>query len=317
MDGIINIYKEGGYTSHDVVAKLRGILHTKKIGHTGTLDPMAEGVLPICVGAATRLSEMLSDHDKEYEAEMVLGSTYDTLDITGVLQETREVMSTKEEITDAIRSFVGGYDQVPPMYSAKKVGGQKLYDLARSGKVVERKPVWVDIYGIDILDMDIPRCRIRVRCGKGTYIRSLIDDIGRKLGCGAAMSALTRTRSGDLAIDSAHRLAEVERAAAEGRLSDFTVSLESLFSGLPKIDADGAANKLLLNGNVLSAAMLKLPGSPASNSGTDGPGMKNAPSPAAEEGARFRMYDSSGRFAAVYEYKTAGNIFKPYKMFLN
>ena len=178
MDGIINIYKESGYTSHDVVAKLRGILKTKKIGHTGTLDPMAEGVLPVCVGAATKLSEMFSDHDKVYEAGMILGKSYDTLDITGVITEERGVMSTKEDIMKAASSFVGGYEQTPPMYSAKKIDGKKLYDLARRGEIVARKRVFVNIYSIDVLSVDIPHVRILVHCGKGTYIRSLIDDLG-------------------------------------------------------------------------------------------------------------------------------------------
>ena len=178
MDGILNIYKESGYTSHDVVAKLRGILHTKKIGHTGTLDPMAEGVLPVCVGKATKLCELYSDHDKVYEARMLLGKKYDTLDITGVIQEEHEVTSTVDDLKKAIASFVGGYEQIPPMYSAKKIGGRKLYDIARSGQTVERKPVFVKIYDIELLSAPIPYAVIRVSCGKGTYIRSLIDDIG-------------------------------------------------------------------------------------------------------------------------------------------
>ena len=302
MDGIINIYKERDYTSHDVVARLRGILHTKKIGHTGTLDPMAEGVLPVCVGNATKLCESLADHDKEYEAVMILGKTYDTLDVTGVLKEEREVMSTKEDIKEAVRSFIGGYDQVPPMYSAKKVDGKKLYDLARSGVEIERKPVFVKITDITILSIEIPRVTIRVSCGKGTYIRSLIDDIGKKLGCGAAMEKLTRTRVGEYGIDRAYRLSDIEKAMAEDKISDVITSLEDVFAALTRIDTTAQISKLLRNGNVLPGKEVRR--------------MLNETGKA-EDGTKFRMYDAGGAFAGVYEYKISCDIYKPYKMFLN
>ncbi len=302
MDGIINIYKEAGYTSHDVVAKLRGIFHTKKIGHTGTLDPMAEGVLPVCVGNATRLCESMADHDKEYEAVMILGRTYDTLDVTGELTGTSEVMSTREDIEQVVKSFIGGYDQVPPMYSAKKVNGQKLYDIARSGKSVERKPVFVKIYDIEVLSVDLPRVRLRIACGKGTYIRSLIDDIGRKLGCGGAMEELTRTKVADFTSDDAYKLSQIEDAASSGKISDVIISLESVFEHLDKITADKGMSKLLRNGNVIPGrAVDALCGNRDK----------------AKDGTRFRMYDCEKRFLGVYEYKIAGDIYKPYKMFLN
>ncbi len=302
MDGIINIYKERDYTSHDVVARLRGILHTKKIGHTGTLDPMAEGVLPVCVGNATKLCESLADHDKVYEAVMILGKTYDTLDVTGVLKEEREVMSTKGDIKEAVRSFIGGYDQVPPMYSAKKVDGKKLYDLARSGVEIERKPVFVKITDITILSIEIPRVTIRVSCGKGTYIRSLIDDIGKKLGCGAAMEKLTRTRVGEYGIDRAHRLSDIEKAMTEDKIPDVIMSLEDVFAALTRIDTTARISKLLRNGNVLP--------------GKDVRWMLDETGKA-EDGTKFRMYDAGGAFAGVYEYKISRDIYKPYKMFLN
>ncbi|MCR5672715.1 MAG: tRNA pseudouridine(55) synthase TruB [Lachnospiraceae bacterium] len=303
MNGILNIYKEPGYTSHDVVARLRGILHTRKIGHTGTLDPMAEGVLPVCIGAATKLCETFEGADKEYEAVMLLGRTYDTLDVTGVIQEEREVMSTEEEIRDAINSFVGGYDQVPPMYSAKKVNGQKLYDLARSGKVIERKPVFVNIYDIVILSVEIPRVLIRVKCGKGTYIRSLIDDIGKKLGCGAAMEKLTRTRVGEFTADRAYRLSEVEKMMEDETISDVILNIETVFKDLDKVRADAAISRLVRNGNVLSGATVA----------------KLSPdiSKRQKNGTRICVYDCDGNFAGVYEYKIASDIYKPYKMFLD
>ncbi len=303
MNGIINIYKEPGYTSHDVVARLRGILHTRKIGHTGTLDPMAEGVLPVCVGDATKLCESFTDHDKEYVAGMILGETYDTLDITGVIQEKREVMSTKDEIVKAVRSFIGGYDQVPPMYSARKVGGRKLYDLARSGVVVERRSVFVQIYDIDILDISIPHVMIRVKCGKGTYIRSLIDDIGKVLGCGAAMETLTRTKVGEFTAEDAYRIDDIEKAANEDRISEVILGVEEIFGDLERFDADPGTSKLLHNGNVI-------PGSKVRRSAGD-------ITADTDDGMRIRMYDSTGRFIGVYEYKKPGDIYKPYKMFLN
>lgn len=300
MDGILNIRKESGYTSHDVVARLRGILRMKKIGHTGTLDPMAEGVLPVCVGAATKLCEELSDHDKEYEAVMLLGKTYDTLDVTGVIQSEREVMSTKEDIERAVRSFIGGYDQIPPMYSARKINGKKLYDLARSGITVERPPVFVNIYDISIVSIDLPRVAIKVKCGKGTYIRSLIDDTGKKLGCGAAMESLIRTRSGDFTLEGAHTLSEIEEAAKNDKISDVIITLDEVFSDLPAYEPSGDLVKYVRNGNVLPGRKVR-----------DAMSQKRP-----KEGDRIRVYDVTGKLCGIYEYKIAGDIFKPYKMFL-
>ncbi|MCR5831746.1 MAG: tRNA pseudouridine(55) synthase TruB [Lachnospiraceae bacterium] len=303
MNGILNVYKEKDYTSHDVVAKLRGILNTKKIGHTGTLDPMAEGVLPVCIGGATKLVESFADETKEYETVMLLGKTYDTLDVTGTLLEDHEVMSTKEEIESAVMSFAGGYDQVPPMYSAKKVGGQKLYDIARSGRTVERKSVFVNIFDIDILSIELPRVTMRVHCGKGTYIRSLTDDIGRKLGCGAAMEKLTRTRVGNFTIKEAMRLSEIEEAVSDNKITDVIISAEELFGDLVGVHTSGETSRLLANGNVISGASVR----------------KLAPEleTKVQNGTRVRMYDSKGKFTGVYEYRVSDDAFKPYKMFLN
>ncbi len=301
MNGIINVYKEPGYTSHDVVAKLRGILHTKKIGHTGTLDPMATGVLPVCVGAATKLCDSMTGHDKEYEAVMLLGKTSDTLDTTGVILEEHEVMSTEEYITDVIKSFIGGYEQVPPMYSAKKIDGKKLYDLARSGQVVERRPVFVNIYDINIISIDIPRVRMRIKCGKGTYIRSLIDDIGRKLGCGAVMEALTRTKVGEFSIDAAYKLSDIEKARDEDRISDVIISLEKVFEHLDSVRTDAELSKLLHNGNVISGRSIRK--------------ICRALSKEDDDKTMVRMYDDTGEFVGVYEYNKSRDIYKPYKMF--
>lgn len=195
--GIINVYKEPGYTSHDVVARLRGILKQKKIGHTGTLDPAAEGVLPVCLGMGTRLCDMLADRTKTYEAVLLLGCSTDTQDTTGtILTENREkaLALDPETAEKVILGFKGDYDQIPPMYSALKVDGKKLCDLARAGKEVERKARRVQILEISILNMELPRVSIRVTCSKGTYIRTLCDDIGRELGTGGCMEHLLRTR---------------------------------------------------------------------------------------------------------------------------
>ena len=164
MNGIINVYKERGYTSHDVVAKLRGILKQKKIGHTGTLDPEAEGVLPVCLGKATKLCDLLTGHDKVYEAVMLLGQSTDTQDTTGTVLESAPVTVSEEEVREAVLSFEGPYEQIPPMYSALKVNGQKLCDLARAGKEVERKARQVVIHEITILEMDLPRVKMQIHC---------------------------------------------------------------------------------------------------------------------------------------------------------
>ena len=185
IHGIINVYKEKGFTSHDVVAKLRGIVGQKKIGHTGTLDPDATGVLPVCLGKATKLCDLLTDKDKTYEAVMLLGMTTDTQDITGrILEDKSTETLTADKVREVIESFIGDYDQIPPMYSALKVNGKKLYELAREGKVVERKARPVKILDIRIIEMDLPRVRMEVSCSKGTYIRTLCHDIGEQLGCG-------------------------------------------------------------------------------------------------------------------------------------
>ena len=176
--GIINVYKEKGFTSFDVVAKLRGILRTKKIGHTGTLDPDAEGVLPVCIGRATKVCDILTDKDKIYEAVMLLGVETDTQDTSGEVLKELPVTSSEDEVKAATLSFVGEYAQVPPMYSALKVDGKKLYELAREGKTVERKARNVEILSIEILEVNLPRVRMVVHCTKGTYIRTLCHDIG-------------------------------------------------------------------------------------------------------------------------------------------
>ena len=250
MDGVIVIRKEKGFTSHDVVAKLRGILHMKKIGHTGTLDPDAEGVLPVALGKATRLVDMITDREKTYEAVMRLGVVTDTQDMSGtVLSQTTELSVTEEELCTVVSSFVGDYMQVPPMYSALKVNGKKLYELAREGKTVERKPRPVHFYEIEILDISFPLVRFRVTCSKGTYIRTPCEDMGAKLGCLGTMAALRRTRAGEYTIEKAVPLQTLLDAENP---EQYLLSMDSPFLGYPAVTLSENQEKRCRNGNAFT-----------------------------------------------------------------
>lgn len=295
--GIINIEKEAGYTSHDVVAKLRGILGQKKIGHTGTLDPDAVGVLPVCLGVGTRLCDMLNDWEKEYVAVMQLGITTDTQDMSGAILSKSQVCATKEQVEEAVYHFVGDYEQIPPMYSALKVNGKKLYELARAGKEVERKARQVRIREIEIVEFAMPLVRMRVVCSKGTYIRTLCDDIGKRLGCGAAMASLQRTRVGQFRAENALLLSEVERLRDEKQLQDYIVPVDDMFPGLQAIRVDSQYQKQLANGNCLTRRMVY------------------APHPLPDD-TRVRVYSESGIFFGIYRYEEKDEVFYPVKMFL-
>ena len=249
INGIINVYKERGYTSHDVVARLRGIFKQKKIGHTGTLDPEAEGVLPVCLGSGTKLCDMLTEKKKEYVAEFLFGITTDTQDITGTVLSERAVTVTEEEAKVCILGFLGDYEQIPPMYSALKVGGRKLCDLARAGQEVERKARPVVIYGIEILEVCMPRIRMSVSCSKGTYIRTLCHDIGEKLGCHGCMEKLLRTKAGQFLLEDSLRLSEVERLRDEGRLEEAILPVDEVFTAHPKAVLKKESSRLGYNGN--------------------------------------------------------------------
>ena len=252
VHGIINVYKEKGFTSHDVVAKLRGIIGQKKIGHTGTLDPDATGVLPVCLGKATKLCDMLTDKDKTYEAVLLLGKTTDTQDITGEVLQTGSTDALEPEVVlQTIQSFTGKYDQIPPMYSALKVNGKKLYELAREGKTIERKSRPVTIHEIHILDIDLPRVRMEVSCSKGTYIRTLCHDIGTKLGCGGCMESLVRTKVGRFILKDSLTLSEIEKIQKEGRLDEILVPVDAMFPQYPKVTVKKEWESLAKNGNVL------------------------------------------------------------------
>ena len=257
--GILNVYKESGYTSFDVVAKLRGILHIKKIGHTGTLDPMATGVLVVCIGKATKLVEQLSDHDKQYETKMLLGTETDTQDLTGNVISKSEGQVTKEDIRAAAALYVGEIQQIPPMYSAIKVNGKKLYELARKGIEVERKARTVEIYAIEIVKIQLPEVTMRVSCSKGTYIRTLCSDIGKKLGCGACMKSLERLQVGEFSLDHAYTLDEIQKRADENRLEEILLPVERFFEKLPAYQSRNEdTDKILINGGAVEENQLLL-----------------------------------------------------------
>ena len=279
INGVLPVYKEKGYTSNDVVAKLRGILKIKKIGHTGTLDPEAEGVLPVCIGRATKLISMLTDTDKTYSCVCRLGVTTDTEDMTGTVLSQGDISGISEaDIKKAAEGFTGRYMQIPPMYSAKKINGRKLYELAREGIVIERKPCEVYINSIDIegIDLENGRFSFMVSCSKGTYIRSLCRDIGEVLGCGAAMESLIRTAACGFDKDRSLTLSQIEEYSKKGEIGEHITGIEMMFSGLPEIRLKPEEDKAVINGNILKVT---------------------------EPDGKYRVYLSDGRFAAVYEIK--------------
>ncbi len=323
IHGMINIYKEAGFTSHDVVAKLRGILKQKKIGHTGTLDPQAVGVLPVCLGNATKLCDMLTDKDKEYEAVLHLGVMTDTQDMTGTVLKECPVQVTPEKAVEAVLSFQGEYAQIPPMYSALKVHGQKLYDLARQGREVERQARMVMIHQIEIREVQLPYIRFTVACSRGTYIRTLCHDIGEKLGCGGAMESLKRTRVGGFTSEEALTLSQVETLREEGRVEEKIVRVEDVFSSYPKVCVKKEAVRLLKNGNLLYRNQVQIQQEEAETVETtnrtsrlcDKPGF-TLTADEAKKNSFVRMYDDSGVFYGIYEYRKEQGIYKPFKMFL-
>ena len=299
IHGVINIYKERGFTSHDVVGKLRGILKQKKIGNTGTLDPDAEGVLPVCLGKATKLCDLLTDKEKTYRAVLLLGKMTDTQDISGTVLSEAPVTADEEKVREAILSFVGDYDQIPPMYSALKVNGQKLCDLARAGKEVERKPRRVTIREIRIEEITLPRVTMEVTCSKGTYIRTLCQDIGESLGCGGCMESLLRTRVERFILDDAVRLSEVEAIKAEKGLNGLMekiLPIDGMFPDALKAVVLEEGMKALVNGNSLKEKQVRLEGRKVNN-------------------GRVRIYDERGKFYALYRYDAAEKQYRLEKMF--
>ena len=293
MNGILIVNKEAGFTSFDVIAKLRGILGMKKIGHTGTLDPMATGVLPVLLGNATRISDYLTDYDKCYIAGVKLGITTDTEDITGTVLSERPVSVTEEQLKNVIPSFLGNIMQLTPMYSARKVNGQKLVDLARKGITVERekKPVCIKELSVSDYSTAEGTFTLRVLCSKGTYVRTLCHDIGEALGCGACMTSLIRIKTGRYELSEAHTLSEIETAVKNGHIDEIIYPTDSVFTAYERADVTEEGKKYLLNGNPLKPEHLQNPC----------------------KTAKIRVY-SDGSFAALYELRNG--IYRPDKMFL-
>ena len=249
MTGIIVIDKDPDWTSHDVVAKLRGILKEKRVGHGGTLDPMATGVLPVFIGRATRAVPFCEAFDKEYIAGMRLGLTTDTQDITGSVLSASEVAVSKNDLEDVLQNFRGEIEQLPPMYSAVKVGGKRLYELARRGLEADRKTRRITVHSIDILSQSGNDWLFRVTCSKGTYIRTLCHDIGQLLGCGGTMCSLRRTRAGLFTLDTAVSVSDVEAAVRSGNTSGVIKPVDELFAVYPSVRIDSGKKAKCLNGN--------------------------------------------------------------------
>lgn len=300
-NGVINVYKEKGYTSHDVVAKMRGILKMKKIGHTGTLDPDAEGVLPVCLGKATKLVDFITDKDKTYKAVLKLGVTTDTQDLTGKVGRTAEVTVSNQEIEAVIKSFIGQYEQLPPMFSAIKVNGKKLYELARQGKEIERKSRTVTIYDIRILQFNDEEHEVTVTvdCKKGTYIRTLLHDIGETLGCGGAMKSLIRTAVGGFYLEEALKLSRIEELLQNDQIEDYIIPVDTMLSSYPKLIVKKEYHKLIYNGNSFRREHL-------ADALTESTSLSD----------QYRVYDSDDTFIGIYRYASEEECFLPVKMFL-
>ncbi|MBR3579682.1 MAG: tRNA pseudouridine(55) synthase TruB [Lachnospiraceae bacterium] len=359
MDGIINVYKEKGYTSHDVVARLRGITKEKHIGHTGTLDPAAAGVLPMCLGAVTKACELLTDKGKEYETVLLLGIETNTEDATGEIVATGDISTiTDEMILDTVKSFEGDISQVPPMFSATRINGQRYYDLARKGVEIEREAKQVHVSSIEVIS-DITRCllsqkeafapypdtmltkfveepdpeegrwhwenndirkdenkdipvirvALRIACEKGTYIRTICADIGKKLGCGGCMERLLRTRSGEFTIEESHSLAEMEEIVKNmdetagsdiGALlkkNNILISADRCFMEYPPLHAKDKYDSVLNNGNLLR--------------------MRHFKEYIEVPDAINRVYDSKNEFKALYEWVEERKLYRPVKVFIS
>ena len=280
--GVVILNKPDGFTSHDAVNKMRRIFHTKKVGHTGTLDPMATGVLPILVGNAVKASSFLVTDSKCYRTSVKFGIETDTEDTSGKIICEKEFSSSDEEVVSAINSFLGESDQIPPMYSALKVDGKKLYDLARQGIEVEREARRIYIDRIwDIEKISSVEWSFSVSVSKGTYIRTLVADIGRKLGCGGAMSSLCRISSGSFTLENSYTLEELEKLAEEDRLDETIIETERLFETLTDVRLAEFYSRLARNGQPIysSRAKITLP----------------------EIGERVRLYDNKGVFFALGE----------------
>ena len=285
LNGVINVYKEKGYTSHDVVAIVRKTLNIKKVGHTGTLDPDAEGVLPVCIGQATKLADYIMAERKSYTAEITFGAETTTQDASGDIIKEYEYTFDENRLREVIDTFKGEQTQVPPMYSAIKINGKKLYEIAREGREIERKARKITVYDIRIAEINPPnKAIIEIDCSKGTYIRSLCSDIGNKLGWGAFMSSLTRTASGKFKLNEAVKLDELKDSAERGETEKFIIPPDDVLGGYKRVTVSEKADKYLYNGGKIYGGYLKYDKKPSDNETVLG-------------------YDATGRLVGIYLYK--------------
>lgn len=302
MDGILAVWKPEGWTSHDVVAKVRRILKMKRIGHAGTLDPMVTGVLPLCLGRATRVVEYVQERPKAYEAVLQLGIATDTEDITGsVIEQQSSVDVTESAVREALRRFEGEIEQIPPMYSAVKIDGKRLYELAREGKTVERKSRLVTIHKIELIDAQLelehPKISFSVVCSKGTYIRTLCVDIGKALGVPATMAHLTRTMSGGITKESCLTLEQIEQMQQSGTLSEHLIAADEAITHLERAEVPVSIGKLALQGQKV---------------GLNHAGMSALD---CEAGKLIRLYNDVNSFLGIFQIDTETAVFKPVKVF--
>lgn len=304
MDGILAVWKPEGWTSHDVVAKVRRLLKMKRIGHAGTLDPMVTGVLPLCLGRSTRVVEYVQERPKAYEAVLRLGIATDTEDLTGEIIESQSVESISEgEIETILKRFVGPIEQIPPMFSAVKVDGKRLYELAREGKTVERKARTVTIHEIKLISSSLsssqPEFTFSVICSKGTYIRTLCVDIGRALGLPATMAKLTRTMSGGITAENCLTLERIEELMQAGELDNMLIPADEAISHIEKATVSPSVAKQALRGQKLALSQVTLREKEWKSN------------------ELVRLYDSSGSevFLGIFQVDAALSLVKPVKVF--
>ncbi|SEL20416.1 tRNA pseudouridine55 synthase [Ruminococcus sp. YRD2003] len=259
MNGILCVNKPQDFTSFDVVAKLRGILRERRLGHGGTLDPMATGVLPVFVGTATKACDIMPDNTKSYRAGFRLGESTTTQDITGEVLTRSDMAVGSEALRAAIPEFIGDIMQLPPMYSAVQVNGQRLYDLARKGVEVEREPRPITVYGIELVSYDEGSREgvLDISCGKGTYIRTIINDIGERLGCGGVMTSLVRTSSGGFTLADCFTFEQIQQARDEDRLAELILPIERVFTKLPRLRLNEVQTRMYRNGVKLDLARVR------------------------------------------------------------
>jgi len=294
-NGILNINKTTGMTSHDVVAKVRKILRQKRVGHTGTLDPAASGVLPICIGQATRVAEYLSESGKAYQAEIIFGAVTDTYDTEGTVIRTAPVAElTLPQIEQALSHFLGPQAQLPPRYSAIKIQGQPAYKRVRAGEEISLEPRSIYIAQLEIIAWDSPRLTLAIECSKGTYIRSLAYDLGERLGCGAYLGALVRTRSGPFLLSESITLEQIAVAAASGSVEEHLFPADRALQDYPALLLDATTAERVLHGNAFRYDHY------------------NRDLPTSTDLAR--VYDTGGHFLAIAEWDAAQQVWKPKKV---